>query len=75
MQRAPRALRMAVAIQSSVKFGMKRVFLIGTTNFMTNTADVATSKFLKRGLRKILLLILLKTVMTTFPILQLYPEV
>ena len=35
-----------VVSQSSVKFGKKCVFLIGTTNFMTNTAEVATSKFL-----------------------------
>ena len=31
--------------QSSVKFGKKRVFLVGTINFMTITAEVATSKF------------------------------
>ena len=27
---------MAVVSQSSVKFGKKRVFLVGTINFMTN---------------------------------------
>ena len=42
---APRVLRMAVVSQSSVKFGRERVFLVGTTNFLTNTAEVATSKF------------------------------
>ena len=31
--------------QSSVKFGKKRVFPVGTINFMTITAEVATSKF------------------------------
>ena len=45
VRRAPRVLRMAVVSQSSVKFGKKRVFLVGTINFMTNTAEVATSKF------------------------------
>ena len=44
-RRAPRVLRMAVVSQSSVKFGKKRVFLVGTINFMTITAEVATSKF------------------------------
>ena len=29
----------------TVKFGKKRVFLVGTINFMTITAEVATSKF------------------------------
>ena len=45
VRRAPRVLRMAVVSQSSVKFGKKRVFLVGTINFMTITAEVATSKF------------------------------
>ena len=45
VRRAPRVLQMAVVSQSSVKFGKKRVFLFGTTNFMTNTTEVATSKF------------------------------
>ena len=31
--------------RESVKFGKKRVFLVGTINFMTITAEVATSKF------------------------------
>ena len=31
--------------QSSVEFGKKRVFLVGTINFMTIAAEVATSKF------------------------------
>ena len=47
VRRAPRVLRMAVVSQSSVKFGKKRVFLVGTVNFMTITAEVATSKFVK----------------------------
>ena len=34
VRRAPRVLRMAVVSQSSVKFGKKRVFLVGATNFM-----------------------------------------
>ena len=34
MRRAPRALRMAVVSQSSVKFGKRRVFLVGTINLM-----------------------------------------
>ena len=34
VRRAPRVLRMAVVSQSSVKFGKKRVFLVGTINFM-----------------------------------------
>ena len=48
VRRAPRVLRMAVVSQSSVKFGKKRVFLVGTINFMTTgiTAKVATSKFI-----------------------------
>ena len=33
MRCAPRVLRMAVVSQSSVKFGKKRVFLVGTINF------------------------------------------
>ena len=41
---APRVLRMAVVSQSSFKFGKKRVFLVGTINCMTITAEVATSK-------------------------------
>ena len=45
VRRAPRVLRMAVVSQSSVKFGKKRVFRVGTINFMTFTAEVATSKF------------------------------
>ena len=44
VRRAPRVLRMAVVSQSSVKFGKKRVFLVGTINFMTIIAEVATSK-------------------------------
>ena len=36
VRRAPRVLRMAVVSQSSVKFGKKRVLLVGATNFMTN---------------------------------------
>ena len=36
VRRAPRVLRMAVVSQSSVKFGKKRVFLVGTINFMTS---------------------------------------
>ena len=43
VRRAPRVLRMAVVSQSSVKFGKKRVLLVGATNFMTITAEVATS--------------------------------
>ena len=46
VRRAPRVLRVAVVSQSSVKFGKKRVLLVGATNFMTITAKVATSKFL-----------------------------
>ena len=46
VRRAPRVLRMAVVSQSSVKLGKKRVFLVGTINFITITAEVATSKFL-----------------------------
>ena len=45
VRRAPRVLRMAVASQSSAQFGKKRVFLVGTINFMTVTAEVANSKF------------------------------
>ena len=45
VRRAPRVLRMAVVSQSSVKFGKKHVLLVGATNFMTITAEVATSKF------------------------------
>ena len=45
VRRAPRVLWMAVVSQSSVKFGKKRVFLVGTINFMTITAEVATSMF------------------------------
>ena len=45
VRRAPRVLRMAVVSQSSVKFGKKRVLLVGATNFMTIIAEVATSKF------------------------------
>ena len=37
--------RMAVVSQSSVKLGKTRVFLVGTINFITSTAEVATSKF------------------------------
>ena len=33
MRHAPRLLQMAVVSQSSVKFGKKREFLVGTTNF------------------------------------------
>ena len=48
VRRAPRVLRMAVVSQSSVKFGKKRVFLVGTItiNFMTITAEVQTSKLI-----------------------------
>ena len=46
VRRAPRVLRMAVVSQSSVKFGKKRVLLVGATNFMTIAAEVATSKFI-----------------------------
>ena len=35
VRRASRVLRMAVVSQSSVKFGKKRVLLVGATNFMT----------------------------------------
>ena len=52
VRRAPRVLRMAVVSQSSVKFGKKRVFLVGTINFMTNTAEVATSKLVTLMLDK-----------------------
>ena len=51
VRRAPRVLRMAVVSQSSVKFGKKRVLLVGATNFMTITAGVATSKFETRLVR------------------------
>ena len=37
MRRAPRVLWMAVVSQSSVKFGKKRVFLVGTINFMNSS--------------------------------------
>ena len=43
VRRAPGVLRMAVVSKSSVKFGKKRVLLVGATNFMTITAEVATS--------------------------------
>ena len=36
VRRAPCVLWMAVASQSSVKFGKKRVFLVGTNNFISN---------------------------------------
>ena len=49
---APRVLRTAVVSQSSVKFGKKRVFLVGTNNFMTITAEVATSKFVLLSLTR-----------------------
>ena len=52
VRRAPRVLRMAVVSQSSVKFGKKRVFLVGTINFMTITAEVATSKFVLLSLTR-----------------------
>ena len=39
VRRAPRVLRMAVVSQSSVKFGKKRVLLVGATNFK-NFQDV-----------------------------------
>ena len=42
---APLVLRMAVVSQSSVKFGKKRVLLVGETIFMSITTEVATSKF------------------------------
>ena len=38
MRHAPRVLRMAVIRQSNVKFGRKRVFLVGTTNFIAGIA-------------------------------------
>ena len=44
MRRAPRVLRMAVVSQPSVKFGKKRMFLVGTINFMTIIVEVAASK-------------------------------
>ena len=34
VRRAPRVLRMSVVSQSSVKFGKKRVLLVGATNFL-----------------------------------------
>ena len=34
VRHAPRVLRMAVVSQSSVKFGKKRVFQVGTINFI-----------------------------------------
>ena len=34
VRRAPRVLRMAVVSQSSVKFGKKRVLLVGATNLI-----------------------------------------
>ena len=34
VRRAPHVLRMAVLSQSSVKLGKKRVFLVGTINFI-----------------------------------------
>ena len=34
VRRAPRVLRMAVMSHSSVKFGKKRVLLVGATNFI-----------------------------------------
>ena len=43
----------AVVSQSSVKFGKKRVLLVGATNFMTITAEVATSKLILAGGSKI----------------------
>ena len=49
VRRAPRVLRMAVVSQSSVKFGKK---LVGATNFMTITAEVATSKFVLLSLTR-----------------------
>ena len=45
VRRAPRVLRMAVVSQPSVKFGKKRMFLVGTINFMTIIVEVAASKF------------------------------
>ena len=41
---APRVLWMAVVSQSSGMFGKKCVFLVGTINIMTITAEVATFK-------------------------------
>ena len=38
VRRAPCVLRMAVVSQSSVKFGKKRVFLVGKINFMNSSA-------------------------------------
>ena len=52
VRRAPGVLRMAVVSQSSVKFGKKRVLLVGATNFMTITAEVATSKFVLLSLTR-----------------------
>ena len=52
VRRAPRVLRMAVVSQSSVKFGKKRVFLVGTINFMTITAEDATSRFVLLSLTR-----------------------
>ena len=40
VRRAPRVLRMAVVSQSSVKFGKKRVFLVGTINFLIKKVSI-----------------------------------
>ena len=49
VRRAPRVLRMAVVSQSSVKYGKKRVFLVGTINFrslfITIFEDFPKTKF------------------------------
>ena len=42
VRRAPGVLRMAVVSQSSVKFGKKRVLLVGATNFITLVSVVCT---------------------------------
>ena len=52
VRRAPRVRRMAVVSQSSVKFGKKRVLLVGATAFMTIIAEVATSKFVLLSLTR-----------------------
>ena len=36
VRRAPRVLRMAAVSQSSVKFGEKRVLLVGANNYIKN---------------------------------------
>ena len=54
VRRAPGVLRMAVVSQSSVKFGKKRVLLVGATNFIIIETIIIVSTFflycLARGL-------------------------